>query len=355
MGVFDTMLKQGETVFLNELALDFSFQPKLILHREKEQFAIANAVRPLFSERTGKNIMLYGKPGIGKTLAVLHVFRELEDEHEEVLPVYVNCWQHNSTFKIAIALCEAVNYKFYQNKKTHEIFRDLQDKFNKTSVAFCFDEVDKLEDFNFLYTLLENVFKKTIILISNYKEWFTTLDERIQSRLRPELLEFRDYNDVEIKDILEQRKGFAFKEGVVSNEANSLILQYTIHQKDIRAGLHLMRQAAETAEEASSRIITVEHVSSVLNKGTDAYTKEPVELDDECRAVLELVKANTGMKIGDLFKKYQDCGGRQSYKTFSRKIQTLAFGGFVSLKRVVGAGGNSTLVYTQIVKRLDEF
>ena len=90
MGVFDSMLKSGETLFLNELALDFSFQPKLLLHREKEQFAIANAIRPLFSERTGKNMLVYGRPGIGKTLAVKHVFKELEEEHDSVLPLYVN-------------------------------------------------------------------------------------------------------------------------------------------------------------------------------------------------------------------------------------------------------------------------
>ncbi len=355
MGVFDNMLKSGESIFLNELALDFSFQPKLILHREKEQFAIANAIRPLFAERTGKNILLYGKPGIGKTLAVHHVFRELEEQHEEVLPVYVNCWQHNSTFKIAIALCEAIDYKFYQNKKTHEIFRDLQDKFNKTTVAFCFDEVDKLEDFDFLYTLLENVFKKTIVMISNYKEWFTSLDERIRSRLRPELLEFKEYNEQEIKDILEQRKSFAFKEGVLSDEAMAVILRQTIQQKDIRAGLHLMRQAGDAAEEVSSRVITAEHVQIVLEKGAEAYTKETGDLDEDCRAILDLVKANSGMKIGDLFKKYEESGGNQSYKTFSRKIHTLSFGGFVSLKRVVGAGGNSTLVYHQNIKKLNEF
>lgn len=353
MGVFDNMLKSGESIFLNELALDFSFQPKLILHREKEQFAIANAIKPLFANRTGKNILLYGKPGIGKTLAVQHVFRELEEQHEEVLPVYVNCWQHNSTFKVAIALCEAVEYKFYQNKKTHEIFRDLQDKFNKTTVAFCFDEVDKLEDFDFLYTVLENIFRKTIIMISNYKEWVNALDERIRSRLMPDILEFKEYNEQEIKDILEQRKGFAFKEGVLSDEAFLIIFNQTILQRDIRAGLHLMRQAGDCAEEASSRIITAEHVNAALEKGE--YTKEPVELDEECRTIFDIVKAHSGMKIGDLFKKYEENGGKQSYKTFSRKIQTLSFGGFVSLKRVVGAGGNSTLVYHQNMKRLNEF
>ena len=355
MGIFENMLKSGESIFVNELALDFSFQPKLLLHREKEQFTIANAIRPLFAERTGKNIMLYGKPGIGKTLAVLHVFKELEDQHEEILPVYINCWQNNSTYKIAIALCEAVNYKFYQNKKTHEIFKDLQETFNKTTVAFCFDEVDKLEDFDFLYTLIEGVYKKTIILISNYKEWFTSLDERIRSRLRPELLEFREYSPNEINDILGQRKSFAFKQGVLEEDAFAEILRHTVEQRDIRAGLHLMRQAAEAAEETSSRIIGKQHVQDVLQKGAEAYTKEPIELDEECRIILEIVKANNGQKIGDIFKKYEDTGGKQSYKTFSRKVQTLAFGSFVTLKKIGGAGGNSTLVYYQMIKRLNEF
>lgn len=355
MGVFDSLLKEGESLFLNDYALDFSFQPKLLLHREKEQFAIAQAIRPLFAQRTGKNILLYGRPGIGKTLAVLHVFRELEEQHEEILPVYVNCWQNNSTYKIAIALCEAVNYKFYQNKKTHEIFKDLQEKFNKTAVAFCFDEVDKVEDFDFLYTLLEGVFRKSLIFISNYKEWFVSLDERIRSRVHPELLEFKEYSDTEIHDILEQRRGFAFKEGALSEEGFAQILQHAISHKDIRAGLHLMKQAAETAEEASSRIITAAHVSSVLTKGVEEYLKESIELDEDCRFILEVVKSNSGMKIGELFKKYENLSGKLGYKTFTRKMQTLAYGGFVSLKKIGGAGGNSTIVYHQQIKKLSEF
>ncbi|MBI5073457.1 AAA family ATPase [Candidatus Woesearchaeota archaeon] len=355
MALFDTMLKSGESLFANEYALDFSFHPKLLLHREKEQFTIANAIRPLFAERNGKNIMLYGRPGIGKTLAVLHVFRELEDEHEEILPVYVNCWQNNSTYKIAIALCEAVNYKFYQNKKTHEIFKDLQEKFNKFPVALCFDEVDKIEDFDFLYTLLESIYRKTVILVSNYKEWFAALDERIRSRLHPELIEFKEYNAQEIQDILVQRKDFAFKPGTVSEEAFAAIVQNTLTQKDIRAGLHLMRQTAEAAEEASSRVITLEHVNNILQKGPEEYAKEPMELDEECRSILDIVKANDGIKIGDMFKKYEEKGGRQSYKTFARKIQILAFGSFVSLKRTTGVGGNSTLVFHQEMKKLSEF
>ena len=141
----------------------------------------------------------------------------------------------------------------------------------------------------------------------------------------------------------------------MSDEAFSAILQNTITQKDIRSGLHLMRQTAEAAEETSSRVITAEHVASILRKGPEEYVKEAVELDDECRSILEIVKTHDGMKIGDLFKMYEETGGKQSYKTFARKIQILAFGSFVSLKRTMGSGGNSTLVFHQQMKKLSDF
>ncbi len=355
MGIFDSMLKSGESLFLNELALDFSFHPKLLLHREKEQFALANAIRPLFAERTGKNILLYGRPGIGKTLAVKHVFRELEEQHEAVVPIYVNCWQHNSTYKVVVAICEAINYRFWQNKKTQEIFKDVEQRLNKGTVAFCFDEVDKVEDFDFLYTLIEAIYKKSVILVSNYKQWYLDLDERIRSRLHPEMLEFCDYNTHEIKDILLQRCGFAFKQGVLTDSAFTAILQHTIAMKDIRAGLHLMRLAAEKAEEKASRRIFHEHVQEVLESAEEPYVKEDIELDVECQQILDIVKLRSGHKMGDLYQVYKVAGGKQSYKTFTRKMQMLSSAGFVSLRKKTGAGGNFTEVYYQTLKRLTEF
>jgi archaeal cell division control protein 6 len=354
MSVFDSMLKEGESLFSNELALDFSFQPKLLLHREKEQFQIAHAIRPLFAERTGKNILLHGRPGIGKTLAVKHVFRELDEQHEGVEPLYVNCWQHNSTYKVVVALCEAVGYRFWQNKKTHEIFKELEQRLNKMSVAFCFDEVDKLDDFDFLYTLLESVYRKSIILISNYKQWYVDLDERVRSRLHPELLEFRDYTGQEIQDILKQREGFAFKPGVMRQDAFASIVQHTIGMKDVRAGLHMMRLSAEKAEEKASQKITLGHVKEVLSSGGELYVKD-MDLDAECQRILEVVKVHTGKKMGDLFQEYKDAGGKQSYKTFTRKMQTLNSAGFVSLRKKTGVGGNITEVHYQTIKKLTEF
>ena len=55
-GLFKDMLGSSETLFKNELALDFSFQPKVLPYREKEQRFVVNCIKPLFSEKSGKNL-----------------------------------------------------------------------------------------------------------------------------------------------------------------------------------------------------------------------------------------------------------------------------------------------------------
>src|SRR3989344_1843289 len=134
MGLFDNILKDNETLFKNELALDPSFQPKKISYRENENQEIATCIKPLFEKRNGKNLLIYGPPGIGKTLACKKVLEELEE-------------------------------------KTDELMEIVAQKLNKKSVVFVLDEVDKLTDFSFLYSIMEDIYRKTIIMITNDKEF----------------------------------------------------------------------------------------------------------------------------------------------------------------------------------------
>ncbi|MBU1704159.1 MAG: AAA family ATPase, partial [Nanoarchaeota archaeon] len=196
--MFKDMLGSDQTLFKNEDALDYSFIPKAIPYRESQQQHIATCIKPLFQQRNGKNLVVHGKPGIGKTVATLHLFREIEEETDDVVPVYVNCWQKNTTFKIMVEMCNVLGYKFTQNKNTEELFDIVKNIANKKGIAFAFDEVDKVQDFDFLYMILEEIFKKTIILITNYKTFFDNLDERIRSRLMADILEFKQYNQAEI-------------------------------------------------------------------------------------------------------------------------------------------------------------
>lgn len=356
MGLFNNMLGSNETLFKNEVALDFSFQPKLIRHREKEQFFIANAIKPLFQQRSGRNILVFGKPGIGKTIAVKHVFRELEEAYDEVLPLYVNCWQHNSSYKIAVELCDLLGNKFVQNKKTPDLFKEVLKDVNKASVVFAFDEIDKVEDFDFLYTLLEGVYRKTIILISNYREWLLTLDDRVKSRLSPELLEFKEYTPAETKDIIQQRMELAFQSGVFNEDALTLVVSRAVDLRDIRSGLHLMREAAYLAEDDSSRTITKAYVERALQKLDELTLKTDAGLDEEHQFILNLVKLHTGKKIKELFEVYAQNGGKGSYRTFHRRLAVLEEGKFIVLKKQEGGSeGTNTKVFFQSVKKLTEF
>ena len=110
--IFNNMLSSGESLFKNLEALDFEFVPKRLPYRDNQQHYIASCIKPLLHGRNGKNIFIFGAPGIGKTAAIKWVFRDLEDHSEDVIPIYINCWQKNTTYKIIVEMCSTLGYKF---------------------------------------------------------------------------------------------------------------------------------------------------------------------------------------------------------------------------------------------------
>ena len=131
MALFRDILHSDESLFKNELALDYSFLPKILPHREQQQRYMASIINPLLDGKNGKNLFVYGAPGIGKTAAMKFVLNELEEETDEVIPVYINCWQKSTTFKIVVDICEQLGYKLTHNKRTEELFDIIKNMLNK--------------------------------------------------------------------------------------------------------------------------------------------------------------------------------------------------------------------------------
>lgn len=348
MGLFDNVLGAGESLFRNEDALEYEFLPKKLPFREREQEEIARAISPLFQGRNGRNILVHGAPGIGKTAAAKAVLRELEEKSEEINVIYVNCWQANTTYKVFLELCDQLGYKFTQNKNSTELLKTLASMVNKSAAVIVFDEIDKAEEFDFLYSLVEELFKKSIILITNYKSWLIELDERIKSRLTPEPIEFRQYNEKETREILGQRQEYAFVPGVWSEEAFDLVARRAAAAKDIRTGLYLMRQSALKAEDAASKRVLPAHVEQAFGSMDEFTIKSSADLNDEEKFIWELIKRHDGKRIGELYNLYKKEGGSVSYKTFQRKLAALDEGKFVTLTRQTGEGGNTTIVNKKI-------
>jgi len=82
MSLFKDMLKSGESLFINELALDYSFLPKLLPFRENEQHYLAQCIAPLLQGRIGKTLLIHGPPGVGNTAAARFVLKEVEEDDE---------------------------------------------------------------------------------------------------------------------------------------------------------------------------------------------------------------------------------------------------------------------------------
>jgi len=344
MGVFDKVLKNEESLMKNDAALDYEFLPKLLPYRENEQKYLATCIKPLFSQRSGRNLFIYGAPGIGKTAAAKHVLKDLEEETDEIEVLYINCWQKNTSYKVLLEMCDLLGYKFTQNKKTVELYKVVSSIVNKKSAVFVFDEIDKAEEFDFLYFVLEEIYRKAIFLITNYRSWLVELDERIKSRLIPEMLEFKQYNAEETKGILKERISYAFIDNIWENDAFELVAKKTAELKDIRSGLFLLKESGLLAEEKSSKKILVEHVKEAMHKLDEFTIKNSAELEADSKLIYQLIKENSGKKIGEIYKVYQSKGGISSYKTFQRRIENLEEGKFIQTKKQTGAGGNTTIV-----------
>jgi cell division control protein 6 len=353
MSMFKDILGAEEGLITNEYALDYEFVPKLLPFREGQQKQIVNCIKPLLSEKNGRNVFVYGAPGIGKTAAARWILRDLDENTEGVVPIYINCWQKNTSFKIFLEICEILGYKFLQNKKTTELFKIIQKDLNEKAAAFVFDEIDKIEDFEFLYSLLNDIYKKSIVLITNHKEVLADMEDRIKSRLVPESLEFKPYNRKEAHEILKQRARMAIVEGALQTDALNIVVDKTDEKKDIRTGIHLLREAARIAEDSSSKKITKEHAEKAIAKLEDFQIKKSTDLEEDTRFILNVIKENSDKKIGDVFNAYKAKGGVSAYKTFQRKVDKLSKIGFVTANKVCGKDGNTTILSTS--KKLSEF
>src|SRR3989338_3081955 len=292
MSLFKDILKDSESLFLNEVALDPEFMPKEMPYREQQQHYIAECIKPLFQGRSGKNLFITGSPGIGKTLAIKHIFRELAEETEDIIPLYINCWKRDTEFRMVIDICEQIGYTWVHNKKTDELFRDILKILNKKSIVICLDECDKAKELDIIYHLVEDVYKKTILFVTNEKNWINSLDARLKSRLNLERLEFKPYTLEETHGILKKRVEYAFIPNVFEKDAFDFIVEKTAEASDIRKGLFLLKESGTIAENKSSKKILFEHAKEVMQKSS-FIIKSSADFDYEEIAILDLIKENS--------------------------------------------------------------
>lgn len=179
-------------------------------------------------------------------------------------------------------------------------------------------------------------------MITNYKEWLLSLDERIKSRLTAEMLEFKPYNLPETREIISQRVSYAFKDNVLEKDAFEAVVRKTYDMQDLRKGLYILQEAGNLAEDKSLRKIMMEQIAATIKKLDEFTIKKEEGLDSEMKFIFELIKKNLDKKTGELYKEYSNQGGKASQKTFARKLKKLEEGKFIVLEKSGGGSEGNT-------------
>ena len=84
-----------EPLFIDKKALQSSYTPNTIPHREDQIKQIASILAPALKSEKPSNLFLYGKTGTGKTLTVKYVMEQMiEVAHKKDIGFgiyYINC------------------------------------------------------------------------------------------------------------------------------------------------------------------------------------------------------------------------------------------------------------------------
>ncbi|MDD3052491.1 MAG: AAA family ATPase, partial [Candidatus Cloacimonetes bacterium] len=74
--------------------------PDQVLFRDAELEEMAFLIRPGLRGQRPANILCRGLPATGKTTCIHHLFAELREVSNTLIPVYVNCQQNRSAFAV---------------------------------------------------------------------------------------------------------------------------------------------------------------------------------------------------------------------------------------------------------------
>lgn len=343
MGLFDS--ESTNTIIKNDDILNYDYLPKILPYRENQIQAIADAIKPLLADRSGSNLFIHGAPGIGKTASIRWVLRELSETTDDVIPIYVNCWNLKTKYFIFAEIANQLKISFTAGKSAEHILQQIIFKLKNKKAAFVFDEIDKIEDPDFLYQVVSTFSTSSINLVSNRYDYAAKLDPRIKSRLTLSGLEFKPYSTDEIYKILNERIKIALRKDAFPPPLLRQIANITFNKGDLRIGLHLLRETSKTAEKAGKNKVEKEHLEKALDSVLDKKPEEE-QLNRDELLIIKTVKKSSGAVSGKIFEDYQKLGGELSYKSFKRYVKNLSNHGLLKLE-LTGGGfkGKSTRIF----------
>ena len=279
--IFDSAIK-NKNIIKNRQVLTIDYVPDKLLFRTKESTAIAQSLSVILKKGRPSNLLIFGKPGTGKTAVVKNVIEHLYKKTNELdiylIVPFINAKNSNTPYKILYEIAELLGINkegkiqvYFTGLSMSEATDRILDFIRRRSikVVIVIDEIDSLvdrsgDDILYNFTRANQRMKGgfiTLIGISNSLTFKDKLDPRVRSSLSEEEIVFNPYTVDQLRQILQERAKLSFNEGAISEAAVNLCAAIAGREHgDARKAIDLLRVAAELAEREGITKVDEKHV-----------------------------------------------------------------------------------------------